>query len=537
MSVLIFLLVLYVLLGLSMMKLFEKAGIPGWKALVPGLAALEWCKMVGRKPRFALWLLFPIVNIFIYAGLCVDMVRSFGKHSFLQAALAVIYAPIPFFLIGRNDDAKYEGPILEREREYHRQVVAAQENNDKTALRKLQASNPFHKSQLREWTEAIIFAVFAAAFIRMFLIEAYVIPTSSMEGTLKIGDFLFVSKAHYGIRTPMTVVQFPLIHNRYSQTQGGLLGRESYLEKPSLPYYRLPAIENVDRNEPVVFNFPAGDSVIISPNRTYDVYQWRRLGGAKNPRLPKGPVVTRPLDKKDHYIKRCIALPGDSLVIRSRQVFINGQAVTNPSHMQFRYQVTKGGQAIGKTIIEKLGVNLTDWGDDAWRVGVYSLDNAQVEKLRAMGADVKVELMPPYAPLDKGAGPDDVFPNAPQTAGWTRDDYGPIWIPKQGVTITLTAENLPFYERAIRVFEHNTLEVRGGKFILNGQETTTYTFQQDYYWMMGDNRHNSEDSRFWGYVPADHIVGKPLFIWFSTKNGSIRDGINWGRIFKSASTM
>ncbi len=536
MSVLIFLLVLYVLLGLSMMKLFEKAGIPGWKALVPGMAAVEWCKMVGRKPTFALWLLFPIVNIFIYAGLCVDMVRSFGKHSFWQAALAVIYAPIPFFLIGQNAKDQYGGPILEREREYHRQYSAAMEKNDKTALRKLQADNPFHKSAIREWTEAIIFAVFAAAFIRMFLIEAYVIPTSSMEGTLKIGDFLFVSKAHYGIRTPMTVIQFPLIHNRFSQSAtSGLLGHESYLRNPSLPYYRLPALESLDRNEPVVFNFPTGDSIIITPDRAYDIYQWRRNRLERI--YGKQDVITRPVDKKDHYIKRCIAIAGDSLQIRDRQVYINGQPVQNPTHMQYRYRVLKGAQPIGRGTMEAMGVNITDCGANAWKAGIYSLDNSQVEKLKASGADVKVDMLPPYAPADPSFGPDDVFPNAKQTAGWTRDDYGPIWIPKAGATITLTPENLPFYERIIRVYEGNTLDVRNGEFFLNGQKTTTYTFKQNYYWMMGDNRHNSEDSRFWGYVPEDHIVGKPLFIWFSTKNGNMRDGINWNRIFKSASTM
>ncbi|MBL7804582.1 MAG: S26 family signal peptidase [Saprospiraceae bacterium] len=535
MSVLIFLIVLYVLLGLSMMKLFEKAGIPGWKALVPGIAAVEWCKMVGRKPAFAFWLLFPIVNIFIYAGLVIDMVRSFGKHSFWQAAMAVIYAPIPFFLIGRNPKDTYLGPILEREREYHRLHAAAMEKGDKTALRKLEADNPFHKSAIREWTEAIIFAVFAAAFIRMFLIEAYVIPTSSMEGTLRIGDFLFVSKAHYGIRTPMTVIQFPLIHNRFSQNQGGLLGRESYLKEPSLPYYRLPALESIDHNEPVVFNFPTGDSTILTPDRAYDIYQWRRHRLERI--YGKREVITRPIDKKDHYIKRCVGLPGDSLQIRGRQLYINGQPAQNPTHMQFRYQVTKGGQAIGRGAMEALGVNITDWGGNAWKAGIYSLDQSQVDKLRASGQDVKVDLLPPYSPADPNFGPDDVFPNSDKTAGWTRDDYGPIYIPKAGATITLTTDNLPFYERIIRVYEGNTLEVKGGNFVLNGQETSTYTFKQNYYWMMGDNRHNSEDSRFWGYVPEDHVVGKPLFIWFSTKNGNMRDGINWNRIFKSASSM
>lgn len=531
MSVLIFLLVLYVLLGLSMMKLFEKAGIPGWKALVPGLAAVEWCKMVGRKPWYALWLLFPIVNIFIYAGMCIDLARSFGKYSFWQAVLAVVYAPIPFFLIGRNADDKYLGPVLVREKDFHRQYHEAQEKKDQAALRRLDANNPFRKSQLREWAEAIIFAVFAAAFIRMFLIEAYVIPTSSMEGTLKVGDFLFVSKAHYGIRTPMTVLQFPLIHNRFGNSNSGLLAHESYLKSPSLPYYRLPALESIDHNEPVVFNFPAGDSVIITPDRTFDIYQWRREGYPK--RFPNMPVVTRPVDKKDHYIKRCIALPGDSLQIRDGQVYLNGKSIVNPTHLQFTYHVTSASTPINLRKLEEWGVSLKDLGDSAPSAGYFNLDVQQVAKLKTLGADVKVERVPSQTRY-----PGYVFPNdAKHYAGWTMDDYGPIFIPKKGAVTPLNENNIAFYERIIQDFEHNDLKISNGKFYINGQEASTYTFQQDYYWMMGDNRHNSEDSRVWGYVPADHVVGKPLFIWFSTKNGNFRNGINWDRIFMSASRM
>lgn len=521
MSVLIFLIVLYILLGVSMMKLFEKAGIPGWKALVPGVAAVEWCKMVGRKPRYAWWFLFPIVNIFIYAGLVIDMVRSFGKHSFWHAALAVIYAPIPFFQIGLDKNSRYEGPILEREREFHRLHHEATEKNDKLALKKLETEYAYlHKSQLREWTEAIIFAVFAAAFIRMFLIEAYVIPTPSMEGSLKVGDFLFVSKAHYGIRTPMTVVQFPLVHNRMPFDLG-----ESYLKNPSLPYYRLPAIEKIDRNEPVVFNWPAGDSVIITPQRSWAVSQLKQQSGGGIP--PGVETITRPVDKKDHYIKRCVGLPGDSLSIRGGQIYINGAAIQNPTHRQFLYQVTP--QNVNLKKMEEWGVSDFSLANQ----GFFFLDDDQVQKIKSLGPNYKVERYP-----QDNRMPGQVFPNdAKRYGGWTIDDFGPIYIPKKGVTTPLNLDNLPFYTRIISAYEGNKLEVRDGKIFINGQETNSYTFKQDYYWMMGDNRHNSEDSRFWGYVPEDHIVGKPLFIWFSTKNGSFRDGINWNRIFKSASTM
>lgn len=532
MSVLIFLIVLYILLGLSMMKLFEKAGVPGWKALVPGLASVEWCRLVGRKPSYALWLLFPIVNIFIYASLVIDLARSFGRYSFWESVLAVVYAPLLYFWIGRDPKSTYLGPVLERERKFHSEMHEAQEKKDKTAIRRLESEySYFKKSQTREWAEAIIFAVFAAAFIRMFLIEAYVIPSSSMEGSLKVGDFLFVSKAHYGIRTPMTVLQFPLLHNRTPVFEG-----ESYLKNPALPYYRLPAIEGIDRNEPVVFNFPAGDSVYITPGRTYDHGQWMREG--LNKRNPNVKLVTRPIDKKDHYIKRTIGLPGDSLQIKDRQVYINGNAAPNPTHMQFTYHVTSGQTPINLKKIENLGVNIYDLdrpGDpsaSAAKAGYFNLDQTQVDAIKGFGADVKVEAIP----MQHIQG--YVFPNdAKLTAGWTVDNYGPIWIPKAGATITLSAENLPFYRRVITVYEGNKLEERDGQYLINGQPASTYTFKQNYYWMMGDNRHNSEDSRIWGFVPEDHIVGKPLFIWFSTKNGSLGKGINWNRIFKSASAM
>ncbi len=521
MSVLLFLIVLYILLSLSMMKLFEKAGVPAWKALVPGMKEVEWCKLVGRKPVYALWLLFPVVNIFIYAGLAIDLSRSFGKHSFWDAFMAVVYAPIPYFLLGRDPQAKYGGPVLTQYRAFRAEYDAAVKAGDKGKIRKMDATNPYHKSIGREWTEAIIFAVFAAAFIRMFLIEAFVIPTSSMEGTLKVGDFLFVSKAHYGIRTPMTVLQFPLIHNRMP-----VINTESYLKKPALRYNRLPAIESIDRNESVVFNFPAGDSVVIVPGRTFDVYQWRRLGYDKQ--APNMPVVTRPIDKKDHYIKRCVAVAGDSLEIRGAQLYINGQVAPNPTHMQYTYQVSNASGSISLKKLAEMGVSLNDAGDP--QEGRFNLDAKQVEKIKALGPDVKVEKIQIASPY-----PGYVYPNDAKYYGaWTMEDYGPIYIPKAGATVALTPQSMPFYERLIRDYELNKLEIRGDQYLINGQPATTYTFRQNYYWMMGDNRNNSEDSRVWGYVPEDHIVGKPLFIWLSGKDGSLFNGVNWDRVFSSA---
>ncbi|MEZ4892104.1 MAG: DUF5684 domain-containing protein [Saprospiraceae bacterium] len=240
---------------------------------------MEWCKLIGRKPQYALWLLFPIVNIFIYSGMVIDLLRSFGKYSFTQAFMAVVFAPVPFFMAGRDPNATYQGPILEKEREYHRLHHEAIEKKDKLALSKLKAQYPFlQKSPTRSGLKPSFLPCLLRPLSGMFLIEAYVIPTSSMEGTLKVGDFLFVSKAHYGIRTPKTVLQFPLIHNRLPLDLG-----ESYLTEPSLPYYRLPALEKVDRNDPVVFNWPAGDSIILTPQRSWDLHRVRMQNGRKAP--------------------------------------------------------------------------------------------------------------------------------------------------------------------------------------------------------------------------------------------------------------
>ena len=380
-------------------------------------------------------------------------------------------------------------------------------------------NNPFHKSPAREWVEAIVFAVFAAAFIRMFLLEAYKIPTPSMEGSLLVGDFLFVSKAHYGIRTPMTVAMFPLLHNTIP-----ILGTESYLEKPSLPYFRLPALESIDRNEPIVFNWPVGDSVYLSPSRSYTAFQVKTSKEAKRD-VGNAPLITRPIDKKDHYIKRCIAIAGDSLEVRDRQVYINGQPATNPKNLMFMYQVNS--QNLNYAKVQEMGITVPDN-----RVVPYFLSQTHIDELKKMDPNIQI------TPFDMSPYSSGLFPHDPEHFGkWTVDNYGPIYIPKKGATVELTPATIALYRRVIDVYEGNDYKEENGQYIINGVPSTTYTFKQDYFWAMGDNRHNSEDSRAWGFVPHDHIVGKPLFIWFSTKNGSMSNGINWNRIFTSAYKM
>ena len=514
MTILLFIIISYLLWSFCLYLLFKKTEVKPTDGLIPGLNFVRICQLVGRKPGFALWLLFPIVNIFIYCGLMVDLVRSFNLMNLWHSTLAVVYSPAILWQAAKNGQIQYAGPILDRERAYKEKVKEAINSGNKYQLEKLKSNNPFKKSAGREWFESIVFAVFAAAFIRMFLIEAYQIPTPSMEGSLLVGDYLFVSKAHYGIRTPETVLMVPLLHNRIP-----ILNRESYISKPSLKAKRLPALTTIKRNDAIVFNWPVGDSVYVTPQRSYTIGQIRR----GEYRVPRGtPLTIRPMDKKDHYIKRCIGMPGDSLQIIDRQVYINGNPIENPSQMQLAYRV-EAPNGLNYKKLDKAGVNLEYCRPD---IGLYFLTVKQKELVQSMGNQVKISHWP--------QPPRPMFPYYDAKLGWSVDNYGPIYIPKKGDKIKLTADNIQAYKRLIQVYENNELEIRNGQVLINGQASNEYEIQQDYYWAMGDNRHNSEDSRAWGYVPHDHMVGKPLFIWFSTKNGSMANGIQWGRIFSGA---
>ena len=529
MNFLIFVLVFYILLSLSLYKVFEKAGVEPKKALIPGVNFVEWCKLIGRKPTHALWLLFPIVNIFILTGMAVDLVRSFKKYEFKWSAIAVAFPPLAFFLLGKNKD-KYDAPTLEKEKAYFEKIQSAKEKDDKYKLKKLLANNPYKKSEAREWVESIVFAVFAAAFIRMFLIEPYVIPTPSMEGSLLVGDFLFVSKAHYGMRPPMTIAMFPLLHNTVP-----FLGTESYLKKPSLKYNRLPAITPIDNNDPIVFNYPEGDSVYITPGRVFSVHDVRRnpslAGRVKGKRLR-----VRPVDKRDHYVKRCVAKAGDKFEIKDRQVYINDKPAVNPTNLQYNYLVESANPLNEKKLNEWNISNSSNIGDvikdRSGKIRGLVMNEEQKKKVQSISSGIKIN------PNSNRPNPEGMFPHDPQiTANWSVDNYGPITIPAAGATVQLRKDNIALYRRVIDIYENNDFEEKGGKFFINGKEATSYTFQQNYYWAMGDNRHNSEDSRAWGYVPEDHIVGKPLFIWFSLKDNQFSKGINWGRLFSSAQKM
>ncbi len=588
MFLLYFLIVSYVLLCLSLSWLFPKAGVASSKAWIPGVNFIEWCKLIGKKPIEALWLLFPIVNIFTFTAMAVDLVRSFGKNTFGHSAAAVLYAPAIFTAIAKDDKAKYTGPVLTQEADYQKQVIEATQLKDTYKLDQLMKSNPYKKPVLREWTESIVFAVFAAAFIRMFLIEAFVIPTSSMEGSLNVGDYLFVSKANYGMRMPMTIAMFPLIHNTIP-----FIGSESYFKKPSLGYHRLPALEKIEKGKPIVFNWPVGDSVYLTPSRSYFVRQVDQAmqGDAYlSKAVQNKDLRVRPIDKKDHYIKRCVATAGDTIQIKNRQIYINGVAQKNPTFVQYQYFVkTSNNVQFNQKKLSEIGISPEDIGN----IEVLNLDSIEFKNLKAAYADIQYfpmetkpaangkiayrfgnignvqsfikalddtklranisgqsimvlnkEQMDKLKVKDPGITftivsnniPDNhIFPFNSKNYPWSMDDFGPLWVPKEGASVNLDMKNLALYSKIIGTYENNDLKVSNGKILINGKESTAYTFKQNYYWAMGDNRHMSEDSRMWGFVPEDHIVGKPLFIWFSTLEGSAKKGINWSRIFKSAS--
>ncbi|MEL6389923.1 MAG: signal peptidase I [Bacteroidota bacterium] len=532
MVLLIFFLLYFVLFSLTCYLLFPKLDIDPVKGLIPVVNVMEISNKVGRSKWYGALSIVPIVGIFITTGLAVALVRSFGKYSFGEAAKAVVFAPLSFYQLAKDDRARYKEPILTAERAYLDKIKAAKKAGHEKKLASLIKKNPYKKSIGREWFESIFFAVFAAAFIRMFLIEAYVIPTPSMEGSMLVGDFLFVSKSSYGIRTPQTIAMVPLLHNRVPK-----LGTESYLKRPKLPYYRFPAIREIKNGSPIVFNWPVGDSVYITKKRSYTLGQVRRQPEfmQSDPELvqkiQKEDFVVRPMDKKDHYIKRAIGIPGDSVRITDGQVYVNGVASENPEHLQFMYLLQGNAQGINQRKLNEWGIEAGDaWGRPGQ--GGYFLDQRQVEQLQSAGSDLNLIRIP------NDPSPKRLFPHDPEHfPDWSVDDYGPIYIPQKGATTPINKSTIALYKKLITDYEHNTLEERDGQFFINGELTEEYTFKQDYYWAMGDNRHNSEDSRMWGFVPHDHLVGRPLLIWFSTKGGSIFNGLRRDRLFKPAGNI
>lgn len=578
--------------------IFRKAGMAPWKALVPIYNIVLWIKICGKDWKWYIYFLIPAINIFTFLLLVVETAKAFGRYGFWEQTLAVI-APFAYMPYLGLSQLKYQNP---------------------SEMPKVK------QTKAREWLDAIVFALIAAIIIRGNCFELYNIPSSSMEKSLMVGDYLMVSKMSYGPRSAMTPLSFPLVHNVLPFTNGQV---ESYLKWIKLPYHRYPGLRGVQRYDATVFNYPDGDTVCTAfqSNRSYHdlVREYGRETVHSNPHI-FGKIVVRPTDKRENFIKRCIALPGETLEIRDQQVFINGNAIDNPTELQFNYAVLmkermgdyvasmsqmgmSGNLAAAKlqkdcSVFAAAGVSYEDCDhsigyqylflNDAQLALTRQFDNfifvepmaftkdslqlvrfspkyslmnvemnemsiqnafAQLEKvLTEAGVSAEqMECMGQYYTLpltqamveslrsnqmvesviplssQKGYSGRDLFPHA-EGYTWSVDNFGPLTIPAQGATVKLTLDNLPLYRRVIEVFEHNTLEVRDGKIIINGQQADSYTFKMNYYWMMGDNRHNSADSRYWGFVPEDHIVGRASMIVFSKDKDSSK--IRWNRIFR-----
>lgn len=485
-------------------KLFPKAGIASWKAYVPFYNTWEMQKAIKRPVHWVFWQAIPVVGWFISPGIFIEFAKAFGRFGLGQHTLAAVFAPFYFPYLAYKEDPKFIG----------------QEGVKK------------HKKKgWREWVDAAIFAVVAATLIRTFVFEAYTIPSESMEKTLLVRDFLFVSKLSYGPRIPNTPLSVPFVHN---YLPGSSL--KSYSELIKLPYSRWFAA-SPKRGDVVVFNFPQGDTVINrdSYQSKHPYYQLcRELG---NGDMDKGrqlvlsdpgqyPLAVHPADKSDNYIKRCIAIAGDTLQIINSEVFVNGKKSKLPPASQMDYEFESTQSLDGDIMKNEYDIDIFNpkeavaLGNNKYRMIMTA---KAVEKMKKNGL-IKT-IMPLLDTNTSVYNP--AFENYVWYNKWSTDNYGKIWIPQKGAKLVLTAENYYIYERPIRVYEKNDFYMRDGKFYLNGREVTDYTFKLNYYWMMGDNRHQSQDSRFWGFVPEDRIVGKAWMIWFSWDGGP-----RWKRFFK-----
>jgi signal peptidase I len=524
---LIFFLVVQVIHGLGTWKLYVKSGYKSILAFIPVYNAVILMKIINRPSWWVILLFLPIINLLIFPVIWVETARSFGKNTTLDTIATV--ASLGFFIYLINYSSKSE-------------YISERDINPKTAF--------------GEWLGSIIFAVILATFVHTYLIQPYIVPTGSLEKSILIGDFLFVSKFHYGARAPQTAVSFPMVHDTIVGT-----GIRSYLNKPQIPYFRLPGFQNIKRNEIVTFSWPA-DTV-----RKFFVRE-------------KG--VKKPIDKKSNYVKRCVALPSDTLEIINGLIHINGKKSIMPYRAKPIYTYSAyNSKGVSASSLIKLGVS-----DIQRKFKIQEINQYKFEQIRPYLLNVIDNSPENFIVITKSKGiPYEIrlnsrismteikdtktdlfltnkeadlisksnildslkrtfneiksyntsyFPNNIRF-DWNEDNFGPIIIPKRNTTVDLTKNNLPIYKKIIREYEKNELTLDlNGTIRINNIETNSYTFKQDYYWMMGDNRYRSEDSRSWGFVPEDHIVGKPVFIWFSIDG--INDGfknwkIRWDRVF------
>ena len=509
-------------------KLYKAAGEAPWKAIIPVYNAIIFFKIIHR-PKWWVFLLFlPVINLMMFMVLWIDTVKHFGKNKSIDSVLAVLTLGFYIFTINYQTDPKY----ISNKKEISRSVIS-------------------------EWIGSIVFAVVAATFVHNYFFQPYIIPTGSLEKSLLIGDFLFVSKFHYGARIPTTTIAFPMVHDTLP-----LVNSRSYLNKPQLPYLRLPRIQKIKRNDIVVFNWPA-DTV-------------RRF-------FVKEAGVKKPLDKKSNYVKRCVGIAGDTLEIVGGFVHINGVKNILPERARVLFNF-KAYNSKGVSSRKLLDLGIRDFyrkfrienisQNSYAQLTPYLLgtqDNSQgnfivitshkglpIELVRSLGLRVS-EILEKSKDLNltikeaenlkkqnfidsiiqknqKIKTPNSSFFPNKIPFDWNNDNFGPIFIPKAGASVDLNLENLPLYKKIIVDYEKNKLETDGNTILINGKKSSQYKFKMNYYWMMGDNRHRSEDSRYWGFVPEDHIVGKPVFIWFSIDgiNDGIRNWkIRWDRVFST----
>ncbi len=511
-------------------KLYTLAGRKFWEALIPIYNAIILLRII-KRPWWWVFLLFlPVINLIMFPVIWIETIRSFGKKSYSSVFLTIFSFGFYIYILNYSKKTNYSNL----------------EYKETSTL-------------IGDWINSILFAIVAATIVHNYIIQPFIIPTGSLEKTLLIGDFLFVSKFHYGARIPMTSISLPMMHDTLP-----IFNIKSYLNHPQIPYTRLPGFQKIKRNEIVVFNWPA-DTV-----RKFFVKE-------------KG--VKKPIDKKSNYVKRCLGLPGDSFEIVDGLVYINGKLNILPyrARVQYNHFVynTKGvsSKSLLKSNLKGFNriyriKNITQ--NSYKKISKYILGNVSndINDFRILttheGLPIKIiteiKQSEPYIEIkeiierkkqvnltlrevdkirnsnifdsiirktnNKKSYNESFFPNNIKF-NWNEDNFGPILIPKEGKTININEDNYPLYKKIIKDYEKNSIKKINDNYVINGIETSSYTFKQNYYWMMGDNRHSSEDSRFWGFVPEDHIVGKPVFIWFSVDNfnkGILNWKIRWDRV-------
>ncbi len=455
--------------------MYQVAGRKSWEAAIPVYNAIVLMKIIGRPTWWTLLLFIPIINLIMFPVIWIETLRSFGKRTALDTFLGLITFGLYIYYVNYTPDLKH---------------------------RTDRSSTPLSKTA--DTVSSLLFAIIVATLVHTYFIQPFTIPTSSLEKSLLVGDFLFVSKMNYGARTPMTTVGLPMVHDSIPLTK-----RRSYATWPQLPYFRLPAFESIKRNDIVVFNWPVDT-----------VYQFFDKSGRR---------FDKPIDKKSNYVKRCVGIPGDSLQIKDGIVFNNGVELILPERAkpQYSYKVALDGKtSIDFEYLFK-DMNITDGA------GFISeaRDTLFMSALTAAGAD-RLKNVPGITAVIREISKNVESGIFPHINKWNKDNFGPIYIPQAGKTVSLSTQSLPFYRAIITDYEKNELKIIGNEIRINGKIATTYTFKQNYFWMMGDNRHNSEDSRYWGFVPENHIVGKPVFIWMSwDTNGKGFGKIRWERMF------